>query len=489
VIHGRGAQAEILISLALTMLAATGILAALLFETQSTQIERLQGLIGRALHRESQAPTFEFLGGSRGILWWRVEANGEVIGVGGNSRGIESEELELAETAGRQALALIRSGRPWEPIRFAAPFDPDREAGEKRSGAVALARIPPVVTGTTISLLLILDCVVFVALGGYLLSRWVVLPLRRLAWAAEAIGEGSLGTRVAVEGAGEAADLGRAFNEMSEALEQRTEELEKAVFELRQSNSDLQRARAGLDRAERLAVVGSLAAGVAHEVGNPMGALLAFLDLVRRDDSLSSVGAGYLEKASQQGTRVREILRQLLDFSRPPRLARSPLCLREVLEQTLELVSAQARYSGVEFEVSQPEEDVALVSADRGILSQILLNLLVNAGDAVVAEAEPRVEIWIRPGADPRRQGEGRGVECEVADNGPGVPEANRQRIFDPFFTTKDPGEGTGLGLANCQRFVEELGGSIEVGRSELGGASFVLALDAAQGVDSNRAG
>jgi signal transduction histidine kinase len=488
VIHGRGAQAEILVSLALTMLAATGILAALLFETQSTQIERLQGLIGRALHRESQAATFEVLGGSRGILWWRVEANGEIIGVGGNSQVIESAELELAETAGRQDIALIRSGRPWEPIRFAAPFDPDREAGEKRSGAVALARIPPVVTGTTIALLLILDCVVFVALGGYLLSRWVVMPLRRLARAAEAIGEGSLGTRVAVEGAGEAADLGRAFNEMSEALEQRTEELEKAVFELRQSNSDLQRARAGLDRAERLAAVGSLAAGVAHEVGNPMGALLAFLDLVRRDDSLSCVGAGYLEKASQQGTRVREILRQLLDFSRPPRLARSPLCLREVLAQTLELVRAQARYSRVEFEVSGPEE-VGLVSADRGILSQILLNLLVNAGDAVAAETEPRVEIWIRPGADPRREGEGRGVECEIADNGPGVPDADLQRIFDPFFTTKDPGEGTGLGLANCQRFVEELGGSIEVGRSDLGGASFVLRLDAAQGVDSNRAG
>jgi C4-dicarboxylate-specific signal transduction histidine kinase len=270
---------------------------------------------------------------------------------------------------------------------------------------------------------------------------------------------------------------------MSEALEERTQQLEKVVAELRQSNANLQRARAGLDRAERLAAVGSLAAGVAHEVGNPMGALLAFLDLVRREDSLSEAGAGYLAKASQQGTRVREILRQLLDFSRPPQLERGPLCVREVLAQTLELVRAQARYSRVVFDVSA-REDVPRASADRAVLSQILLNLLVNASDAVAEEAEPRVEIHIRRGAERGDADEAPGVECEVADNGPGVAEADCERIFDPFFTTKAPGEGTGLGLANSQRFAEELGGSIEVGRSPMGGASFVLHLRA-QGADA----
>ncbi|MBW2422131.1 MAG: HAMP domain-containing protein [Deltaproteobacteria bacterium] len=480
-IRGRGVQAEILVSLAFAMLAATALLAALLLEIQSVQLARLQGLIGRSLHHEIESPTFEILGGSSNALWWRIAPDGDVRGIGGNAEAILDRELELARAARREDTALIRSGRPWEGISFAAPLgkqgEPGRAGGRPGVGAVALARIPAVVSGATIALVLLADCLIFIVFGGYLLRRWVVLPFRRLARAAESIGDGSLETRVEVEGNSEAAEVARAFNDMSEALEQRSRELEKVVAELRQSNASLQRARVGLDRAERLAAVGSLAAGVAHEVGNPMGALLAFLDLVRRDGSLSAQGAEHLEKASQQGSRVREILRQLLDFSRTPQLQKGSLCVNEVLVQTLALVRAQSRYAGVVFEVSA-REDVCLVSADRALLSQVLLNLLVNAADAVAGEREPRVEIEIRPGSE--KEGEGSSVVCEVADNGPGVADALRERIFDPFFTTKDPGEGTGLGLANCQRFAEELGGGIEVGRSRLGGASFLLRLLAA---------
>jgi len=134
-----------------------------------------------------------------------------------------------------------------------------------------------------------------------------------------------------------------------------------------------------------------------------------------------------------------------------------------------------------------------LALADPAVAGQVLLNLLLNAGDALCSQPVPSPSIRIRvrgvarrhratdpPGVLPDRRSPD-GVECVVADNGPGVPEADRERIFDPFFTTKDPGQGTGLGLANAQRLVESMGGALAlVSPGALGGASFHFVLPAA---------
>jgi hypothetical protein len=259
---------------------------------------------------------------------------------------------------------------------------------------------------------------------------------------------------------------------MSEALARRTEALEKAVAELRAANEALSVARTGLDRAERLAAVGSLAAGVAHEVGNPMAAQLAFLDLVGRDPTLGAPARAHLERAAQQGERVRRILRQLLEFSRPPRMERVPVDLASLAEEAVALVRAQRRYAGVQLEVECVGVPPAAI-ADPGGVAQILLNLVLNAADAVAASAEKRVRLSVRPAALRVRAGESPAaaaqrrapdaVECRVADTGSGIAPADRERVFDPFFTTKDPGVGTGLGLANSLRLAEELGGDLEL--------------------------
>jgi signal transduction histidine kinase len=304
---------------------------------------------------------------------------------------------------------------------------------------------------------------------------------------------------VKADGVQEVRELADAFNEMSEALEQRTGTLEKVVGDLRLTNAQLVQARAGLDRAERLAAVGSLAAGVAHEVGNPMGALLAFLQLVERQQGLSDEGRTYLSKAAEQGGRVREILRQLLDFSRPPQARKDWVELERVAAQVESLVRAQRRYDAIDFELVA-EAGIRPVIADESMLSQILLNLILNAADAVREREGARVQLTLRPGYMRLREGESResaaarlqadAIECVVADNGPGVAEADRERIFDPFFTTKPPGEGTGLGLANAQRLAEELGGSLEYAMSgELGGASFVLRMPAQEAGPDRKSG
>jgi signal transduction histidine kinase len=245
------------------------------------------------------------------------------------------------------------------------------------------------------------------------------------------------------------------------------------VTELRDANAALRQARAGLDRAERLASVGTLAAGVAHEVGNPMGALLAFLDLAQRDPGLSDESRQHLGRATQQVERVRRILRQLLEFSRPGQgVPLAPVDLAGLVEEPVALVRAQSRYAGLRFEL-HCDEGVPPVLGERGALVQILLNLLLNAADAARAAGGSRVLLSVRAAVLARRRGErgeeaaGRrvadAVECLVADDGFGIAEADRERIFDPFFTTKEPGEGTGLGLSNSLRLAEEMGGTLEL--------------------------
>jgi signal transduction histidine kinase len=224
-----------------------------------------------------------------------------------------------------------------------------------------------------------------------------------------------------------------------------------------------------------------------------MGAVLAFLDLARRAPELSQATRGHVERAAREGERVRGILRQLLDFSRPPRARRVAVALPPLCEEVAALLRAQRRYAGIAIRV-EAEAAAPAALADPGIVSQILLNLLLNAADALCAAAtpDPCIRVRVRPAALRVRAGEGPGaaearrepdaVACLVVDNGPGVPAEDRERIFDPFFTTKPVGEGTGLGLANALRFAEECGGRLELREPEAGaGACFALTLPAAE--------
>jgi two-component system NtrC family sensor kinase len=475
---GGGIQREVVVSLAVLMASATGLLMGLFLWAQGIQSERLQPLLARALHDEANGPVFRMGGVSPGIDWWIVSESGHFSEVSAMAGPIDADSLALAlEVRGRAP--VMKRGMPWQPVRFAV---------RRRDGSAAVARIPPILPLAALTALLVADALVFGIFGSYLLRGRVVGPMRELSAAVRSMGEGGAGARVQVEGVREVRNLAVAFNEMSEALEQRTGALEKAVGDLRQTNYQLVQARAGLDRAERLAAVGSLAAGVAHEVGNPMGALLAFLQLVEGESGLSEQGRAHLGRASEQGARVREILRQLLDFSRPPQARTDWVEVQHVASQVESLVRAQRRYDHIAFELEQ-EPGVVPVLSDESMLSQLLLNLVLNAAAAVGDRPDARVSVMLRPGRLRVRAGESRdappnprkradAVECEVADNGPGVAMEDRERIFDPFFTTKPPGEGTGLGLANAQRLAQEIGGSLEYEDSErLGGAAFVLRL------------
>jgi signal transduction histidine kinase len=198
---------------------------------------------------------------------------------------------------------------------------------------------------------------------------------------------------------------------------------------------------------------------------------------------------------------VRKILRQLLDFSRPPAVEHVPLRLESIAEQVVQLVSAQQSYRDIDFEVVCEESEIDPAMGDPGLVSQILLNLVLNAAAALEGAERRAIRLTVRPAVRRQRQGDEHdragsralrdGVACLVEDSGPGIDEGLRERIFDPFFTTKAAGEGTGLGLANARRLAEEMQGRVELAReaASLGGACFRFVLPLAPDASEGRGG
>ena len=491
-----GLQREVLASLALVMGLATLVLVGLIVVHHE---RTLRTTLGPALLAEARAGSFGEPA-LAGTLWWELGADGRFEPWRPGGRAPDEETRRLAQDARAQGAALLRLGGLGDAIRFAAPVASRRSVAVAQlppSQSHALRRDPLLVIG----LLGAADLAVFSMFAALVLRRRVVQPLQDLAAAARAVGRGEV-ARAPVGGPRETAEVARAWNEMTEALEKRTDDLAKAVAELRHANRELRRTRAGLDRAERLAVVGRLAAGVAHEVGNPIGAMLAFVELAARDPGIAEASRAHLERASREGGRVRTILRQLLDFSRPARPAPVPLSLAAALEEARELVAAQKSHRRIRFETAA-EEGAPLAWADAGAVLQILLNLLLNAADAVQDAAEPVVRLELRPstlrsraadgeGAGPAGRAQADAVECRVSDNGSGIAEGDRERIFDPFFSTKPPGQGTGLGLSTALRLAEEMEGTLLLVDPPAGFATcFALRLPSAeeQGSDAVRRG
>lgn len=266
---------------------------------------------------------------------------------------------------------------------------------------------------------------------------------------------------------GDIAGLRDHLEALSRAEREANRKAERLAVEIRRMREDLKGAQATLLRAEKLASVGQLAAGIAHEIGNPIGIILGLADLLKDGVVSADESRRFAGQIREAAGRVDAIIRDLLQFARPIRDEEARADVREVLEATVQLLRPQKRFKEVEVRTDLAEGPLwAEIRASQ--LQQVLVNLLLNAADAMKGRGRVTVRAW-------RRE---RDVFLEVEDEGTGIPPGDRERVFDPFYTTKAPGEGTGLGLPICAQIVEIYGGDISVERAREGrGACFRVRL------------
>ena len=304
------------------------------------------------------------------------------------------------------------------------------------------------------------------------LTYLIVRPVEAVTRASERLAGGAPHVRVPVRGAAEVARLALAFNDMAAQLRRDRASLEEKIRDLELATNRLRSAQDQLLRSERLASVGRLAAGIAHEVGNPLAAILGLNELLGDPGLAHPDRAEFVRRITGEIERIQKIIRDLLDFARHDSDVdeRASSDLRKVVDDAVSLVSPQKDLHKVAIERRFAEVPNVRGSADR--LTQLVLNLLLNAADAIGGAGQIEIEI--------SQVEDGKFVALVVSDTGPGIAPEVVDHLFEPFVTTKPAGSGTGLGLAVCHTLVERLFGTIRAENRRQGGARFEVRLPVA---------
>ncbi|MCU0671333.1 MAG: ATP-binding protein [Myxococcota bacterium] len=309
--------------------------------------------------------------------------------------------------------------------------------------------------------------------GAILLLTYVVLtfvivrPVEAVTLASERVARGNLEVSVPARGAGEVARLATSFNAMAAQVRRDRDALEQRLRELERAKTELESAQEQVVRGARLASVGRLAAGLAHEIGNPLAAILGLVELARDEDVDEADRAEMLRRIQHETERIHGILRDLLDFARQGRESdpvEASADLSAVIADATALVAPEGRGK---LKIERSLDEVPRVVGSSGRLEQVVLNLLLNAKDAMGGQG--RVDVRLRRDGDH--------AVLVVHDDGPGIAPEVLDSLFEPFVTTKPVGQGTGLGLAVCHALVDRLGGTIEADNPPEGGARFVVRL------------
>ncbi|MEL7833149.1 two-component system sensor histidine kinase NtrB [Fodinibius sp. Rm-B-1B1-1] len=231
--------------------------------------------------------------------------------------------------------------------------------------------------------------------------------------------------------------------------------------------TDIKMKEEQIQQSERLATVGHMAAGVAHEVGNPLTAISSLVQVCQRktDDAFVQ---NQLKKVREHIQRINKIVRDLVDFSRPSKMQSENVQINEIIESAVGLLQHDARCKDVTFEMNL-SKDLPLISCVPDQVHQVLVNLLLNAVDAMEGEEDPKVTVKTKKEND--------AAWLTVTDNGKGIKEEHLSRIFEPFFTTKEVGTGTGLGLSVSHGIVNKMGGSISVESTYGEKTTFIIQL------------
>jgi two-component system NtrC family sensor kinase len=394
-------------------------------------------------------------------------------------RRAPAEAADAVLDQGRRWVGRIPLGDEW----YIAAYEPIENLAGQRVGMLAVGLLETPYTAVrdrvTLSFAAVaLLCFMLIVLVTYFLTRSLVRPLEEMVLVSRAIADGNLEQRVHVRGQSELALLSSSFNDMLDRIVQMKSQLEQLARTLEQKVEDrtqqLVKVQEQAARQQRLASVGQLAAGVAHEINNPLGGILTFASLILEELRPGDPHREDMEEVVRQAQRCRKIVSELLEFSRQREAPMSLANINDVVHRTLALLERQASFHDIHI-VRKFDPRMPRTVVDESQMQQVFMNIILNAVDAMEGRGDLTIET-----RHSTLKGE---LLVRITDTGCGIPDDIKESIFDPFFTTKDPGKGTGLGLAVACRIVQAHGGRTEV-ESRVGtGTSFTIYLPIASDV------
>ncbi len=317
--------------------------------------------------------------------------------------------------------------------------------------------------------------------GIYKISKLYLQPLFRLAKRAEDYEEDDEFIFSVRKEDNELNRLSKALNSMLKRISADKKMLRSTVLSLEKANLELKKAQREVIRAEKLASVGRLSAGIAHEIGNPIGIVMGYLDLLKQSDITEDERIEYIQRTEEEIERINTIIRQLLEVSRPSNSGRMEVAVHNLIHDTADVLRVQPLMSNIELSLNL-EAHNHTVWADPNQLRQVFLNLIINAADAMSSQDKDaagklNISTEIDEGSDPETDRSLSYLKISFIDDGAGIAEESLGNIFDPFFTTKDPGKGTGLGLSVSFMIVESLGGKMTGVSQEGMGTTIIIYL------------
>jgi len=330
----------------------------------------------------------------------------------------------------------------------------EKNANKERSDISTILKMSMILLFVALAVIMAVGTIINVKL-----AKSIVTPIQDLERITKKIARGDFSESIPVKGRDEIASLAESFNQMEDKLDQAMTALDEIIKKLQEKQSQLV-------EAEKLASIGKLAAGIAHEINNPLTSVLTFSNLMLEQCPPEDPRHDKLKLMARETDRARTIVRQLLNFGRESVIKPVKININQPVTEIAESLVAQEAFKGIELSLKLAD-GLPEVYADPAQIGQVVLNLLLNAIHAVTPPG--RIDVVTRLGD--------KNIEILFADTGRGIPEENLHKIFDPFFSTKAASKGTGLGLAVSYGIIKKHGGDISVSSTVGKGTTFTVRL------------
>ena len=379
--------------------------------------------------------------------------------------------------------AVLKEGKPWIDRAFVVndwyitAYEPIKNIDNKIIGILYVGMLEKPYIDTTERVMLTFTiiaflCVVLLLVILYFSTTRIINPLQKMVVATRKIAKGDLSHKVEVNSKDEIGYLADSFNQMTKDLKSANEKLidwgkflEKKVQERTKELTEMQ---AHLFESEKLASLGKLAAGIAHEINNPLGGILIYSHLMLEDTDKNSPHYENLKKVVKETSRCKDIVKGLLEFARPKEPEMTLISINEIVERSLAIMERQALFQNITIE-KKYASDMPKIVADSAQLQQVFMNIILNAAEAMDGNGVLTLSTSLN--RDKTQ------IEVNFSDTGHGIKEEDKKRLFEPFFSTKEVGEGTGLGLSISYSIIQKHRGTIEVQSQPGKGSTFTVKL------------